>query len=90
VGEARRSIIGMAGTSPAMTSGKCRQSCPCCRGRGEAIDIYADLKNAKAPDEPGPSIIVSNLISACDDAVRDAEREHRPTAVPDLSIRPTH
>jgi len=52
---------------------------------------FIRFENAKAPDEPGPSVVMPNLLGAGDDdnAARDAVRNYRPTAVPGPSIRPT-
>src|SRR5712671_1026268 len=67
-----------------------REKVPCAdRGRTKRLR-FALIQNAKAPDEPGPSTVMPNLISACGDAACDAAREHRPTAVPGLPVRPTH
>ena len=47
-------------------------------------------QNTKAPDGPGLLTVMRNLVSAGDGAARGAAQGHRPSAVPDPSLRPTH
>ena len=61
------------------------------RELGLALEMVVPFaENTKAPDGPGLLIVMRNLVSADDGAARGAARGHRPSAVPDPSLRPTH